>query len=175
MGRATHSGDTAVKKEEMLDLVRYDDWACARLVSAIAPLTDEAFGAEVASSFGSVRSTFAHIVWAGWIWLSRWQGRSPAAAPPWVADATRAELVVKLEEMRVERAGFLAGLPEPAFDELIEYRNLAGRIYRHRLADLVRHVVNHSTYHRGQAVTQLRQLGVAPPSTDFILYRLETS
>jgi uncharacterized damage-inducible protein DinB len=56
---------------------------------------------------------------------------------------------------------------------VIEYRTLAGQSYRNSLADLVRHVVNHSTYHRGQAATQLRQLQVVPPSTDFVRYRNE--
>jgi uncharacterized damage-inducible protein DinB len=43
------------------------------------------------------------------------------------------------------------------------------------MADLIRHVVNHSTYHRGQLATQLRQLGQIPPATDFIVYRREQS
>jgi uncharacterized damage-inducible protein DinB len=57
----------------------------------------------------------------------------------------------------------------------VECRNLAGNTYRNTLADLIRHVVNHSTYHRGQLATQLRQLGQIPPATDFIVYRREQS
>jgi uncharacterized damage-inducible protein DinB len=164
-----------VSKAELLDLVRYDDWATARLVSAMAQVSDAAFSTPIASSFGSVRDTFAHILSANWVWLSRWRGHSPAALPPWLATATREELLSRLDELRLERAGYLDGVAEPGFEAPIEYRTLAGAEFRHALGDLVRHVVNHSTYHRGQAVTQLRQLGVVPLSTDFILYRRESS
>jgi len=158
---------------ELLDLVRYNDWANARLVAAVTPLPEEAFSAPITSSFGSLRETLAHIVSAEWIWLRRWTGESPTVAPAWVAEGTRSELVAKLEEIRVERSRFLEALPAQAFQSVIEYRTLAGQSYRNTLADLVRHVVNHSTYHRGQAATQLRQLQVVPPSTDFVRYRNE--
>ncbi len=56
---------------------------------------------------------------------------------------------------------------------MISYRGVDGQVFAHTLADLIRHVVNHSTYHRGQLVTMLRQLGHTPPSTDFTRYLRE--
>lgn len=57
-----------------------------------------------------------------------------------------------------------------ASGRIISYRNLSGQPFSDPLNNLLRHVVNHSTYHRGQVATQMSQLGVKPPSTDLIVY-----
>jgi uncharacterized damage-inducible protein DinB len=46
----------------------------------------------------------------------------------------------------------------------------SGGEYVHSYRQMFRHVVNHSSYHRGQVVTMMRQAGVKPPSTDLILF-----
>lgn len=161
-------------KEEMQDLIRYNEWANARIVAVLGELPDDVLGAPVASSFGSLRDTLAHVVLAEWIWLHRWTSDSPGSAPEWLKTASREDLVKKLREVEAERAEWFAQLPAEQLEAPRAYRNLAGQEFSHRIADQIRHVVNHSTYHRGQAATQLRQLGRVPPSTDFILYRGET-
>lgn len=155
-------------------LFAYTEWANARLFAAAAGLSEEAFLAPVASSFGSVRDTLAHILSGEWIWLWRFKGETPTAAPAWVKRAGRAELREILAGVEAERRAFLDGLTEEALATPLTYRLLSGTEYRNTLADLVRHVVNHSTYHRGQAVTQLRQLGVTPPATDLIAFLWES-
>jgi uncharacterized damage-inducible protein DinB len=69
-----------------------------------------------------------------------------------------------------ERGRYLAGLSDADLERIVEYRTMAGEAHADTLALLIRHVVNHSTYHRGQAATQLRQLGQAPPGTDLVKY-----
>jgi uncharacterized damage-inducible protein DinB len=160
---------------ELNDLVGYDEWANARLVTAFQELSDEMFGTPVASSFGSLRDTFAHIVSAEWIWLRRWKGESPTALPAWLGSGSREELLAQLAGVEKERAEFLAALSAAGLRAPISYRTLNGQAHTNALGDLIRHVVNHSTYHRGQAATQLRQLGRTPPSTDFVLYLRERS
>jgi uncharacterized damage-inducible protein DinB len=56
---------------------------------------------------------------------------------------------------------------------VVSYRALSGAPYANPLGELLRHVVNHGTYHRGQVATLLRQLDVKPPQTDLILYYRE--
>jgi uncharacterized damage-inducible protein DinB len=160
--------------EEIQDLVRYDEWANARLVEASRGLPQEGWSTPVASSFGSLRETFAHIVGAEWIWLQRWKGEGPASGPDWLKSEDREELVARLREVEEERRSWLVALPAEELESRRSYRTLSGTEYHHVLADQIRHVVNHSTYHRGQAATQIRQLGHVPPSTDLILYRRDT-
>jgi len=161
-------------KQEMQDLIRYNEWANARLLVALRELPGGLLAAPVASSFGSLRDTLAHVVSVEWIWLRRWRGESPASPPEWLKTAGREELVGKLREIEAERSRWLDELPADELEAPRAYRTLGGQEHRHRVADQIRHVVNHSTYHRGQAATQLRQLGRIPPSTDFIVYRRET-
>jgi uncharacterized damage-inducible protein DinB len=162
-------------KNDLLDLIRYNDWANERMMEAIRSVSEESRRSPIASSFGSLRETLGHVVSAEWIWLERWNGQSPATAPGWVASDSTDRFIERLADIRKQRLAWLWKLDEAAFEKPIEYSNLAGNTYRNSLADLIRHVVNHSTYHRGQLATQLRQLGQVPPSTDFIVYRREHS
>ncbi|HUR21106.1 MAG TPA: DinB family protein [Vicinamibacterales bacterium] len=155
---------------EARDLMAYNRWANGLVFDAAKGLTSEQYREAIPSSFPSVAATLAHIVSTEWVWLRRWLGESPTSGPEWVAAADLAELRTRLTTIESERDGFLAGLTDADLDQPMSYRTLAGQPHADRLSDVVRHVVNHSTYHRGQAATQFRQLDVAPPGTDFIAY-----
>jgi uncharacterized damage-inducible protein DinB len=157
-------------RDEARQLFAYDSWANRLVFTAAGALPVEQLQAPAASSFPSIDATLAHIVGAEWIWLRRWRGESPAAAPAWVAKPSLPDLKRELAAVEAERASFLAGLSEAEFERAVSYRTLAGQPYSDALGGLIRHVVNHSTYHRGQVATQLRQLGHTPPNTDLITY-----
>src|SRR5439155_14577956 len=80
------------------------------------------------------------------------------------------------EEAEEERAGFLRGLTDLKLAATITIQPTTGGSYVHTYLQTLQHVVDHSSYHRGQIITMLRQLGVQPPSTGLILfYRERTS
>jgi uncharacterized damage-inducible protein DinB len=159
--------------DEASELFDYGSWATARMFSAVQELPQERLEAVVASSFPSVRATLAHIVAAEWIWLHRWLGESPTSEPAWARTPTLSELKVQLAAVDAKRTAFLAQLSNADPDAVVSYRGTDGQIFSHPLGKLMRHVVNHSTYHRGQLATQLRQLGHTPPNTDFTRYLRE--
>lgn len=72
---------------EARELFGYSAWANGRVFEAAEALTTGPLSATIASSFPSIRGTLAHIVATEWIWLRRWRGESPAAAPGWVEYA----------------------------------------------------------------------------------------
>jgi len=156
--------------EEARELFGYSAWANGRMFDAAAALPAEHLSATIASSFPSILGTLGHIVGAEWIWLRRWHGDSPAATPAWVTGSSLSELRARLTELEAERDGFLGQLADADLERVVEYRRLSGEGYADPLAELVRHAVNHSTYHRGQLATLLRQVGVHPPGTDYIAY-----
>ncbi len=156
--------------DEARDLFGYSAWATGRMFDAAATLPADQLSATITSSFPSVLGTLGHIIAAEWIWLRRWLGDSPTAAPAWVTGSSLSELRARLTEVESERDRFLGQLANADLDRIVEYRRMSGEAYADRLADLVRHAVNHSTYHRGQLVTQLRQIGVHPPGTDLVTY-----
>jgi uncharacterized damage-inducible protein DinB len=123
--------------------------------------------------FPSINATLAHIVGAEWLWLRRWQGKSPTSAPAWEGKPTLTELKVYLHAVEEERASFISMLTDADLDRVVSYRGGDGRPFAHPLGQLIQHVVNHSTYHRGQLATQLHRLGTTPPNTNFTRYLRE--
>ena len=160
--------------EEAKQMFGYGTWANALFFRVAEGLTQEQLEAKAAGSFPSVVGTLAHIVSAEWVWLRRWLGESPSAMPDWVAMPSLPELKLRLASVEAERDPFVSALADADLDRVVSYRTLAGQAFSDPLGDLIRHVVNHSTYHRGQLVAQLRQLGQTPPNTDLIRYLRES-
>jgi uncharacterized damage-inducible protein DinB len=73
-------------------------------------------------------------------------------------------------ELARDQQDFIATLTENHLLTHVSYENLQGELWEYALAHMMQHVVNHSSYHRGQIVTLLRQLGQSPPATDFLVY-----
>jgi uncharacterized damage-inducible protein DinB len=112
---------------------------------------------------------------AEWIWLERWQGRSPAKAEAWSlwtpeACADLATLNQRWREVIDRRANFISELDESLLPEDMPFKLLSGDPSSLPLVDQMQHIANHSTMHRGQVVGMIRQMGIAPPSTDLLFY-----
>ena len=161
----------------MLETIRllydYTRWADARMFDAVAKLTPEQFTKDLGSSLKSVRDTAVHIASAQWIWISRWTGESPKAM--WTAAdfPTLASIQAKWEPLAGQLASFVAEQSEPSLAAAVNYKNLKGDPMSYPLGHLMLHAVNHSTYHRGQVTTLIRQLGAQPVSTDLVVYCAE--
>lgn len=161
----------------MLDAIRelyvYNQWANHRILDAVSHLDAEAFDRDLGSSFSSVRGTLSHILAAEWLWLSRWLGHSPAGLPDSWDLSTLDAIRSRWAEVERDRQAFLAELTEEALGRRISYRDMKGRAHQNTFEQMLRHVVNHSSYHRGQVVTLLRQLGTEAVSTDLIRFYRE--
>jgi uncharacterized damage-inducible protein DinB len=153
---------------EVQELFRYNAWANRRIFAALHRLATEPYFRDLRSSHGGVHGTLCHIVWAEQLWLSRWRG-TPAPGVVQGKDlATLAAAEARWEAVEAERAAFLTGLDEPGLEQTVSVRPSTGGEYRHTFREMFRHAVDHSSYHRGQIITLLRQLGVEPPSTGLI-------
>jgi uncharacterized damage-inducible protein DinB len=106
-----------------------------------------------------------------WVWLRRWKGESPSALPEWATAPNPRILRQKLSEIEAERSAFLTSLGEQDMQRTVTYRNLKGEEWRYLLGDLLLHLANHSTYHRGQIATMLRQVGAKPLPTDLLVFK----
>jgi uncharacterized damage-inducible protein DinB len=156
--------------DEIFDLYEYNRWANDRVLNAVDPLTPEQFTRDLQNSFPSVRDTIVHIMSAEWIWLSRWLGTSPTGRPDDWDVSTLEAIRARWAQIEAQRGAFIATLTPESLATPVSYRNTQGEPFTNPLGHLLRHVVNHSTYHRGQVATMLRQLGVPPISTDLVLF-----
>jgi uncharacterized damage-inducible protein DinB len=154
-------------------LFQYGQWANRRTMDACASLTNEQFTRNLGSSFGSVRDTLAHLYGAGWVWNERFQGRSPSGLPQASAYPDLASIRAKLEEMDNYYLDYTAKLTPQEMDRVIRYKNQAGNEFSNPLWQSLHQLTNHATYHRGQVVTLLRQLGAKPVATDLIMFYRE--
>ena len=150
--------------------LNYDRWANRALLDAASALEREAFTRPLGGSFPSVHLTFVHILWAESLWLARWQARSFAAAIDPEAYPTAQSLDHALEAVHAEQLAFLSGTSDSSFDRPITYVNFQGQAWAYPLRQMVQHLVVHSAFHRGQVASLLRQLGLVPPHTDYLVY-----
>ena len=151
-------------------LYDYNRWADRRILAMASTLTNEDFIRPMGNSFSSVRDTLSHILGAEWIWLERWQGRSPKALLDAATFPKVQSLESRWETVEHDQTQFIEALTPQRLVEELAYLNQRGQLYSYPLWKQMVHVVNHSSYHRGQATTLLRQLGAEAVSTDFLVY-----
>ena len=147
----------------------YSQWASHKLLTYALTLPDEDAVCHIGNSHGGILKTFQHIYYGDRVWLSRLndapqQFEDPAPGPTLVdLDREWWALLARFEEV--------AGQSDPT--GVLRYKNLKGEPYERPIWQILLHVVNHGTYHRGQIASMMKQLGHQPPSTDLIYYYLQ--
>jgi uncharacterized damage-inducible protein DinB len=160
--------------QEVLELFDYDRWATERQLAAVEKINEDKYVKNLGSSHGGLRGTLVHMYAAEEIWFARWNGRSPSALTTEADIPAFGVLVDRWRTLQEDMRRFALGLREQGVSEVVEYRDTKGNPYSQPLEELIRHVINHATYHRGQITTMLRQVDVAPPvSIDLITYYRE--
>jgi uncharacterized damage-inducible protein DinB len=157
--------------QDLQTMLDYHYWARDRLLEALEVLTPEQYNQDLGSSFKSIRDTVTHIYAAEHVWHMRWQGSSPHSLLPSDRFPDLAALRrAWAEEERGVRA-LLSGLDEAYVQRMVDFKQLNGTPSAAAMWQMVQHVVNHASYHRGQITTLLRQIGAQPPkSMDMIAY-----
>ena len=161
-------------RADLRTLVDFNYWARDRMLVAVEPLPADQYVRDLGNSFRSIRDTVVHTYSAEWVWYTRWQGESPTAPIPFDRFPDLAGLGTAWRELERSIRGFVDGLDDAAFARVLDYRLMNGQPGRSAYWQMIQHVVNHGSYHRGQVTTMLRQLGAPPPkSTDLIAYYRE--
>jgi uncharacterized damage-inducible protein DinB len=120
-----------------------------------------------------MRDTLAHIYGGEWVWLERFQGRSPASFPDTAEFQDVASLQERWIELEGRLLGFVGSLTQEDLNRAMEYKTFKFGVYRNPLWQSMQHLVNHGTYHRGQMTTLLRQLEAQPVLTDLMHFYRE--
>lgn len=156
--------------DEIRTLYSFNQWATTRLIDAARLLSPADLVKDLGTSYGSVRGTFVHTLWAEWIWLRRWRGESPRRVFAVHEFPDLDTIQSRWRNIDDDRQDFIAALTHERLRTPLSYENVQGQRWEYPLVHMMQHVVNHSSYHRGQVVTLLRQLGQTPPATDFLVY-----
>jgi uncharacterized damage-inducible protein DinB len=159
-----------MNKQDVEYLYEYNKWANAKVLDAVSRLTPEQFTKDLRSSHGSVRDTLAHNLAAEWIWLERWKGTSPKALLDPIEFPTIESLITRWAKLEEEYGTFISGITDDSLAAMVTYTNTRGEEWTYPLGRMMQHVMNHSTYHRGQVVTLLRQLGASVTPVDLLVF-----
>ena len=110
------------------------------------------------------------MVWAEWVWLERWQDRSPKQLFASEEFPSVADVRARWVHIEAAQETFVASLTGEQLLRTGRYTNRQGEVWEYALWRQFHHLFNHSTYHRGQVTTMLRLLGAQPAVTDFLVF-----
>ena len=161
-------------RDHFATFARYNTWANRRLYAAVAGLSDAQYRENRGAFFGSLQGTLNHVLVGDRAWLARITGEAtaPMRLDQILYDDFAALRAARFaEDERIERV--IAGLDTARLAGTVVYRNMRGDQLEQPLAQILAHVFNHQTHHRGQAHTLLTQVAGAAPELDLIFFLRE--
>jgi uncharacterized damage-inducible protein DinB len=159
-----------MRPDYLRTLFAYHRWATERVLAAAESLTAEQFTRDLGSSFPSVRDTLVHMLSAEWIWLQRLEGASPTGFDDPASYASVDQVRDRWREVAGRLRANIESLDEARLASDLAYRNTRGQPFSYPLWKVLAHLANHATYHRGQVITMIRQLGGKGVSTDLVYF-----
>jgi uncharacterized damage-inducible protein DinB len=147
----------------------YNLWANERIGHVIMAQDEAVLNAEQKSSFTTISKTVFHIWDAEVIWLTRLKGSSLTDWPSKSFNGTKADMLHGLIKNSTELLNYVKERGEPFLGQTIAYKSIKGDSFESSVEEILFHVVNHGTYHRGQIITMLHGSGAKQMvSTDLI-------
>jgi len=161
-----------------LDLIthfyEYNEWANDRLLHVASHLSADEISAERGASFDSILSSFAHIAAAQVNWLERWL--IGGNRMPTLELQKMPNLAAVRESFLASHGGlqkFVSDLTDERLEATQEFRDSSGNRESRLLWQLMTHVANHGTYHRGEIAMMLTVAGHSPGDLDFLYWEYE--
>ena len=155
---------------EAEDHLRYNRWATLRLLDAYGHVGAADAARASGGSFPSLRDNLLHILWVDHLWLARLHGSPPPQPPAPQRYPDAAALRLEWEPLLQHWLDTASQWADPELTQVVRYRNSKGEDCESTIEQIVLHLVNHDSYHRGQLAHRMRELGLTPPSTDLIVY-----
>ena len=162
-------------KAHFTTFAHYNSWANTKLLDAAAAAGDDGFAAEGGAFFGSLAGTLNHLLVGDRMWLRRITGVGPAHTR--LDELPYPDLAAFRPARAAEDARLIAvvdALTEDALAAPLTYRSVTGHEHRQPLAQVLAHLFNHQTHHRGQAHVLLTRLGQPSVEMDLIYFLRQT-
>lgn len=153
----------------------YGYWANKRYLAVAEGLSEERLHRKHGHSWEDVYSVLLHMLSSETVWLRRWQGDPPKAHLDPNDYPTLNAVKEKWLQVEREMRAFIARQTEQSLQDVLAYRNFAGVEYRVPLWQMLMHVPNHETHHRGELAAMFALMHVAHPEEEVIQYFLDLS
>lgn len=138
-------------------LFEYDRWANQQVYDTLAAndVIDE-----------RIISLFSHVLWATGVWYQRLIGQPQTGLP--FETMPYEELQSRINSQYENYKALISQTAD--FTATCSYTDLRGNAHTTAYSDILTHVANHATYHRGQIASRIKELGIQPPGTDYITF-----
>jgi uncharacterized damage-inducible protein DinB len=163
--------------EHLRNLSAYNAWANRRLYAIAADLPDDAYRQAAGAYFGSLHGTLNHLLVVDRLWLQRLteEGDVPTQLDAILYDRFN-ELRHAREAEDARLQAYVASLSPAELGLNFDYLTTSGARKRQPRHEVLTHLFNHQTHHRGQAHAILTRLGITePPSLDLLIMQREQS
>jgi uncharacterized damage-inducible protein DinB len=171
VNKTKYPANSSHMKELLQQYAAYNIWATHKITDIILSLPEEKQMAEVPSSFNSLYKTILHMWDAEGIWWQRMKLQERIMVPGENFKGAMQELVNELLQQSRLWSEWISNASELSIEHVFQYQNFAKEQFKQPIWQMLLHVFNHGTYHRGQLINMLRQLGVEKlPATDFIVW-----
>jgi uncharacterized damage-inducible protein DinB len=165
--------DSTMATENFRQLAAYNHWANLRLYGASLELPEEAYRLPIGVFFGSLHGTLNHLLLTDRIWLKRLTGHGehPDRLDAILYDDRRDLLSARIaEDARLK--DLVDGYGEADLTATLAYQTTSGKPYSQLRQDILLHLFNHQTHHRGQAHACCSILtGSEPPTLDLLAFQ----
>lgn len=158
-------------KEKLIQLVEYKRWANQLTFAALGELPEKELVKPRPTRFGNMLHTLNHVYVIDDIFKAHllsqphiYTERNTESPPPLEV------LEQKQEQMDLWYLDYIQTLKEGALSDVIEFRFVDGKEGKMTLSDIILHVVNHGTYHRGFVADMMYQVPATPPANDLTVY-----
>ncbi|SFK61690.1 Uncharacterized damage-inducible protein DinB (forms a four-helix bundle) [Halobacillus dabanensis] len=157
-----------------LQLYNYNEWANKQIFNRLKELPKDIYRQEIQSVFSSISNVLAHVYLSDLGWIEVFSGKSMNYALELASQQreTESKGIDEMEEMffNLSEKYKLFLSQKGNLDKPIEIKNPLGGLMKTNVSELVTHIVNHGTYHRGNITAMLRQMGYVSVGTDYGLY-----
>ncbi len=158
-------------KQLLVSFAQYEYWANKALSETILSISETQQQQEIKSSFPSIYKTCLHVWDATAIWWQRLQKAEEIIIPSRVSQPSMQEVIDGLLNQNKQWVDWTNNATEADLNHVFAYKNMKGEPFEQPVKEIMIHLSNHGTYHRGQLVTMLREVGVEKiPQTDYILF-----
>jgi uncharacterized damage-inducible protein DinB len=161
--------------EYLRQVYDYNYWANHRYFVVAEGLTEEQLHRQQGHSWDSVHGVLVHMMSSEWVWLRRWSGSSPKGHLNPADFPTLAALKERWAEVEAEMRAVISRQTEESLLDTVSYDSFNAETFHVPLWQMLMHVPNHETHHRGELAAMFALMNVPHPEEEVIQYFLNLS